>query len=66
MKIENNILHLAKRGLPFVSPAFEEVSIDNDGHISTRDASLLFIVKTWIIHCLTGSEVYEQKEITLD
>jgi hypothetical protein len=58
--------HLPEKGQPLVSPVFEEVTIDIDGNISTVDASLIFIFKTWIIHCLTGSEVYEQKEIILD
>jgi len=68
MNIESSILHLnqPKKGLPLVSPAFEEVTIDINGRISTKDASLIFIVKTWLIHCLTGSEVCEQRDCKLD
>ena len=66
MNTKNNILHFPSKELPLVSPAFEEVSIDIDGNISTMDASLIFIVKMWIVHCLTGSEVYEQRDCKLD
>ena len=66
MEIESNILHLPEKGQPLVSPAFEEVTIDIDGNISTIDASLTFIVKMWIIHCLTGSAVYEHRDCKLD
>lgn len=59
-------LHVPPKVLPFVSPAFQEVSIDIDGNISTKDASLFFVVEMWIIHILTKSEVWEQRDCKLD
>jgi hypothetical protein len=49
-----------------VYPAFEEVTINKDGHISTKNGpSIGFIVKTWMYHKLTLSAVSEQKDCKL-
>jgi hypothetical protein len=40
----------------------EHVMIDEKGRISTKNGpSIVFILKTWIIHKLVGSAVHEQR-----
>ena len=44
-------------------PAFEEVTIDKNGHISTKHGpSMGFVLKTWIFHKITLSAVSEQRD----